>query len=318
MNLENLRLRASSDGNIRNAMRNEARFMLQQEFENDVSVNEDFFLCDGIVPKKPLLIRLFNDKYTSGSGYVKNYAVRIADSLKIGQLLYDCCENVYWICKSCFKMGGIYSTGLLFRCIEMPLKWQDESGAIFEYPVFDYAGFNTGETDKRVVNVGEGQHKLTTIADKNTVKLKHGKRFFWDRDVENPAVFKITQNDCTSMYYDKGLVILSIEENQYNKDLDDIGQWLCDYKESENKSLPLLYNGDGNIRIGRSRRVWVDTSDNVVWNYTARQGIVFEENGASIKITCPVDERLIGTKIKIEAVVSGEKSECEFEVVGGV
>lgn len=318
MDLGNLKLRASSDGCLRNAIRNESRFMFEQEFENDVSINDDFFLCDGITPKKPLLIRLFEDKYTSTGGFVRSYAVKMADALRIGELLYDCEENIYWLCKSCYKKGGIYCTGLLLRCIEMPLKWQDDEGNIFEYPVFDYTGFNADETDYKIANVGEGKHKLTTIADKNTVKLKHDKRFFWDRDVENPTVYKITQNDCTTMYYDKGLVTLTITEDQYNKDTDSIEQWLCDYIEPKNKALPLLYNGDGNIRIGRSRRVWVDTDDAVVWTCTAENGVVFEENGSSIKIICPLDESLIDTKIRVEAEVNGEKSECAFEIVGGV
>lgn len=318
MDLGNLKIRASSDGSIRKAIRNESRFMFEHEFENDVSISEDMFLCDGVTPKKPVLIRLFDEKYTSVGGFVKSYAVKIADALKIGELLYDCEENTYWICKSCYKKGGIYCTGALLRCIEMPLKWQDDNGNIFEYPVFDYTGFNADVTDYKIVNVGEGKHKLTTIADKNTVKLKHDKRFFWDRDTENPTVFKITQNDCTTLFYDKGLITLTITEDQYNKDTDSIEQWICNFKETDNSNLSLQYNGDNSIRIGRSRRVWIDTEDKVVWNCLAENGVVFEENGASVKIICPLDENLIGTKIRVKAEVNGNISECEFDIVGGV
>lgn len=318
MNLDNLKLRASSDGSLRKAIRNESRFMFEQEFENDVSISEDIFLCDGITPKKPILIRLFDDKYTSTGGFIKSYAVKISDALQVGELLYDCEANVYWICKSCYKKGGIYCSGLLLRCIEMPLKWQDDEGNVFEYPVFDYTGFNADITDYKIVNVGEGKHKLTTIADKNTFKLKHDKRFFWDRDVENPTVFKITQNDCTTHFYDKGLIVLTIMEDQYNKDTDSIEQWVCDYKEPSENCFQLQYNGDNSIRIGRSRRVWVDTEESVVWDCSAENGVVFEQNGYSIKIICPLDENLIGTKIHIKAIVNGVDSECEFEIIGGV
>ncbi len=318
MNLNNLRLRASSDGSLRKAIQNESRFMFEHEFVNDVSVSEDMFICDGITPKTPVTIRLFEDKYTSNGGFVKSYAVKMSDALKIGELLYNCEENIYWICKSSYKKGGIYCTGLLLRCIEMPLKWQDDEGNVFEYPMFDHTGFNADVTDYKIINVGEGKHKLITIADKNTLKLKHDKRFFWDRDTENPTVYKVTQNDNTTMFYDKGLVTLTIAEDQYNGETDSIEHWLCDYVKPVNGALPIQYNGDKYIRIGRSRRVWADTSDTVVWNYPVKNGVVFEESGNALKIVCALDENLIGDTIRIGAAVNGETSECEFKIIGGV
>lgn len=318
MSYENLKLRLHNNGSLRQAMIDDARFMLDCEFENDVSAENDICLCEGIVPKRPLSIRLFKDKVTTGGGYTKNYAVRIKDGLHIGNLLYDCDESVYWLCKSAFKKGGIYCTGVLQRCVEMPIKWQDDDGNVFEYPVFDYSQFNSDETDYNVVNIGEGKRKLTTIADDNTVRLKHGKRFFWDRNTEDPTVMKVTQNNSTSMFYDRGLVILTVIENQYNPSVDNLTEWVCDYKEPKAKSLMLEWNGDRHIRLGRSRRVWVDTDKTVEWSVNAGSGVTFEQTGSSVKISVPLDERLFGSIIRVCAVVDGEKSECEFEIVGGV
>ena len=321
MGYDTLKLRLQSGGSLRKSMIDDARFMFDCEFENDVSAENDFCLCEGVTPKKPLSIRLFKDRVTSSGGYTKNFAVRLCDSLYIGDLLYDCDENAFWLCKSAVKKGSIYCTGTLQRCVEMPLKWQDDEGNVFEYPVFDYSQFNSDETDYNVVNVGEGRRKLTTIADDNTVRLRHDKRFFWDRNTENPTVMKVTQNNSTSMFYDKGLVIITVIEDQYNPEKDNLAEWICDYKTPKAAAPSLQWNGDNRIRIGRSRRIWVDTESVVEWSIdsdSAARGISAEKSGSSVKISVPLDEKLIGEVVCVTAVINSKENRCEFEIIGGV
>ncbi len=318
MGYDTLKLRTHSDGNLRKAKIEDARFMFEHEFENDASYAPDLFICEGVCPKKPIGIRLYKNKFLSSGGFNIDFSVKIGDSLKVGDLLYDCDENVYWICKASYKNAGIYCNGTLLRCIEMPLKWQDGMGKIFEYPVFNYTQFNSDETDYKIMNVGDGKHRLVTIADENTIKLGHDKRFFWGRDKENPSVFKVTQNDSATMFYDKGLVKLTLSEDQYNSSRDNINEWICDYKKITNTELDLQYNGDNYIRVGRSRRVWVDTDAVIKWDIQADSKITVEQSGNSVKVFCPMDETLIGDKIVIRASVGDLHSECEFEIIGGV
>ena len=318
MSYENLKLRLHNNGSLRQAKIDDARFMFDCEFENDVSAENDICLCEGVEPRKPLAIRLFKDRMTTGGGYTKNYAVRFKDSLQVGDLLYDCDDSTYWLCKSAFKKGGIYCTGTLQRCVEMPIKWQDDDGNVFEYPVFDYSQFNSDETDFSIVNVGEGRRKLTTIADDNTVKLKHDKRFFWDRNLESPTVMKVTQTNSTSMFYDKGFIVLTVIESQYNPTTYNLTEWICDYKEPESVALILQFRGEKTIRIGRSKRVWVDTENVVAWDIEAENGITVEKNGSNVKIIVAADESLVGGIVRVIAVMNGEKSECEFKIIGGV
>lgn len=89
MSYDTLKLRLHSNESLRQAQIDDARFMFDCEFENDVSAENDFCLCEGITPKKPLAIRLFKDKVTTGGGYSKSFAVKLGDSLHIGDLLYD-------------------------------------------------------------------------------------------------------------------------------------------------------------------------------------------------------------------------------------
>lgn len=318
MGYETLKLRTGNEGNIANVMRKHGRFLMDMEIENDVSCAPDIFICDGITPKKPIIIRMYENKFSSTDGFTMKFSVKIEDSLKIGDLLYDCDENVYWLCKNSHKNAGIYCSGTLLRCIEMPLKWQDDKGNVFEYPVFDYTQFNTDETDYKVINVGDGKHRLVTIADENTIRLGHDKRFFWGRDKENPPVFKISQNDSTTMFYDKGLIKLTLSEDQYNSEEDSIDEWICNYKKIVKTDIALQFNGDKFLRIGRSRRVWVDTEETVEWSVNANSTITVEYDNNSVKIFCPVDETLIGEKIIVCAAVGSASNECEFEIVGGV
>lgn len=315
-----LKLRTQGEGNLAEVMRKNGRMLMDMEFENDVSYAPDFFICEGVCPKKPIGIRLYTNKFLTSGGFNIDFSVKIGDSLKVGDLLYDCDENVYWLCKAAYKNAGIYCNGTLLRCIEMPLKWQDSKGKIFEYPVFDFTQFNSDETDYKIVNVGEGKHRLVTIADENTIRLGHDKRFFWSRDRENPSVFKITQNDSTTMFYDKGLIKLTLSEDQYNSSKDDINEWICDYKQVANTELHLQYNGDNYIRVGRSRRVWIDNVNNseIKWDIQADSRIAVEYGENSVKVFCPMDETLIGEKIVIRATVGDLHSECGFEIIGGV
>ncbi len=315
---DTLRLRTGGEGNIANVMRKNGRFLMDMEIENDVSAAPDIFICEGTTPEKPLTIRMYENKYSAANGFTVKFSVKIGDSLKIGDLLYDCNENVYWVCKDSHKNAGIYCSGTLLRCIEMPLKWQDDKGNIFEYPVFDYSQFASDVTDFRILNVGDGKHRLVIIADENTIRLGHDKRFFWGRNREKPSVFRLTQNDSTTMFYDKGLIKLTLSEDQYNPETDDIVQWLCDYKKSVNNGLALNFGGNNFLRIGGIKRVWAETKGTVNLDITADSRISFENAGNSVKIACPLDENLIGQKVVICASAGDQRGECEFEIIGGV
>lgn len=286
---------------------------LARDFENTLDIVEfTKFLSD-----EKIRLEIKKEIKNSSFGYQREFTSLISAPVEHGDAFFDNKTNCYWLCSEVTCKSDLYYAGKLTRCNNM-LKWQDKDGNIFEYPVFDYTGFNSDETDKQLINVGEGKHKLVTIADTNTFKLKHDKRFFLDRDTENPTVFKITQNDNTSGFYDKGLVTLTIEEDQYNKDTDNIEQWLCDYKQVAAESLPIQFNGEKYIRIGRSRRIWIDTEENVEWIFPKISGVSFEKTGSSLKIILSMNDNLIGKKISVSAIANGSRSECEFEIIGGV
>ncbi len=319
MGYDIMKLRMSPDNGIRSALVNDSRFLLKQEFENCASYADSFALCDGIAPSRYIKIRFKKEKYSSSNGFTRNFITQMSDKIVVGDLLYDCENNNYWICKSSSDNGGLYRFGVLIRCGAMPLRWQDNSGNILEYPIFDYSQFTSDETDFRIINVGDGKHRLVTVADKNTIELTHDKRVFWSRSRENPTVYTISQNDSTTMFYDKGLVKITLSEDQYNSDKDNLELRICDYKKPFKENHDIKFDGDNRIRIGRSRRLWVASESCVKWLVEPSESVLTEIDGNNILLKIKSDVKLVGTKIIVAAEFeNGEKSECEFEIIGGV
>ena len=170
----------------------------------------------------------------------------------VGDLLYDKKRNLYWICIESFDRDEILCAGKLVRCNYI-MKWQDDDKNIFEYPVFEINStqYNSGEFGDKTMTLGSSQHLITAIADKNTIALNHGHRFFWDRNTVDPTVFKLTQNDTTAMNYDKGLIKITVTEDQYNPKTDSIENWLCDYFKVS--TVTITYSGNPTIRVGGTK-----------------------------------------------------------------
>lgn len=164
------------------------------------------------------------------SGYQKSFTSIITAPVQHGDTFCNSGDNTYWICTEVMCKSGLYYFGKLTRCNNF-LKWQDKSKNIFEYPVFDVNStqYNSGESSDRIMTLGSSQHLLTIVADENTIALKNGHRFFLDRNTAEPTVFRLTQNDTTAVNYDRGLVKLTVTEDQYNPERDSIENWICNY-----------------------------------------------------------------------------------------
>ena len=216
------------------------------------------------------------------------------------------------MCKS-----GLYYDGKLTRCNNI-LKWQDENKHIFEYPVFDINStqYNSGEFGYKTMTLGSSQHLLTIVADENTIALNHGHRFFWDRNTVDPTVFKLTQNDTTAVNYDRGIVKLTVTEDQYNPKTDSIENWLCDYFKVS--TVTITYSGNPTIRVGGTKTLNVDTTETVTWSVESDVGATITPNGNSVKVKCPNDMSFVDKTITVKAAVGSDVGECILTITGGL
>lgn len=322
--------RMKLDGSsIRQSKINNAKRLMENQLETDPSYNEYFVVWEYGVDTDNFVeqpIKLYNRKYSSANGYTVQFETLIDRTIPIGTVLYDTDEQIYYLCTESFNKDKILNNGKLTRCNDF-LKWQDDSGKVFEYPVFDINStqYNSGVQGDKVMTLGSTQHMLTITADENTIVLEHDKRFFSDRNIKHPTVFKLTQNDTTALNYDKGLLHLTITEDEYNPDTDSIENWLCDYfKPKVSQPIEITYTGDPIIRVGGSAKTFTaNTTETVTWELitVAEQNkyITMTVTDNKCKIKCSNNELLIGSSIKLKCTdTSGNIGELLIDIVGGV
>ena len=251
------------------------------------------------------------------SGYQKEFTSLITAPVQHGDTFYNKDEGLYWICTEVMCKSGLYYDGKLTRCNNI-IKWQDENKHIFEYPVFDINStqYNSGEFGDKTMTLGSSQHLLTIVADENTIALNHGHRFFWDRNTVDPTVFKLTQNDTTAVNYDRGIVKLTVTEDQYNPKTDSIENWLCDYFKTS--AVNITYSGNPTIRVGGIKTLNVDTTETVTWSVESDVGATITPNGNSVKVKCPNDMSFVDKTITVKATVGSDVGECILTITGGV
>ena len=251
------------------------------------------------------------------SGYQKEFTSLITAPVQHGDTFYNEDEGLYWICTEVMCKSGLYYDGKLTRCNNI-LKWQDENKHIFEYPVFDINStqYNSGEFGDKTMTLGSSQHLLTIVADENTIALNHGHRFFWDRNTVDPTVFKLTQNDTTAVNYDRGIVKLTVTEDQYNPKTDSIENWLCDYFKVS--TVTITYSGNPTIRVGGTKTLNVDTTETVTWSVESDVGATITPNGNSVKVKCPNDMSFVDKTITVKSAVGSDVGECILTITGGL
>lgn len=320
--------RMKLDGNsIRQSKINDAKILMENQLETDPSYNEYFVIWEHDVNAEDFVeqpIKLYNRKYSSANGYTVQFETLIGKTIPIGTVLYDTDEQIYYLCTESFNKDKILNNGKLTRCNNF-LKWQDDSGKIFEYPVCDINStqYNSGVQGDKVMTLGSTQHMLTIMADENTIALDHDKRFFNDRNTISPTVFKLTQNDTTALNYDKGLLHITITEDEYDPKTDSIENWLCDYiKPNSPTPIEIIYTGKPVIRIGGSAKTFTaNTVEDVAWaiddNLNGTVSVV--SNGNTCKVKCAFNEDIVNQTFTLSCTdESGNIGTVEITITGGV
>lgn len=320
--------RMKLDGNsIRQSKINDAKILMENQLETDPSYNEYFVIWEHDVDTDDFVeqpIKLYNRKYSSANGHTVQFETLIDKTIPIGTVLYDTDEQIYYLCTESFNEDKILNNGKLTRCNNF-LKWQDDSGKVFEYPVFDINStqYNSGVQGDKVMTLGSAQHMLTITADENTIALDHDKRFFNDRNTKLPTVFKLTQNDTTALNYDKGLLHITITEDEYDPKTDSIENWLCDYiKPNSSTPIEIIYTGKPVIRIGGSVKTFTaNTTEDVAWavdnNFNGAVSVV--SNGNTCKVRCDFDEDIVNRTFTLSCTDESRNiGTVEITITGGV
>lgn len=307
---------------------NDGRLLMSEQLITDPSYQEfdiwEFGVASDDFVKQPL--KLYDRKYSSANGFTAKYETLWNKFIPIGTVLYDSKYDEYYICVESFDKDEILNNGKIVRCNGW-LKWQNETGKIYEYPVFDINStqYNSGVDGNKIMTLGSTQHMLSITADDNTIPLRHDKRFFIDRNKVEPTVFKLTQNDTTALNYDKGVIRLTVTEDQYNPDADSIENWLCDYiKPVVTHPIEITFIGNPVIRVGGSAKTFTANTDKTVtWEIVKTpeqtEYITTVVTNNKCKIKCSNNELLIGSSVKLKCTdTDGNIGEILIDIVGGV
>lgn len=301
---------------------NVIRKRLERDFYNTLDV-ETF---TNFITGETIDLNINKQSKSDISGYQKDFTSLITAPVEHGDTLYDEDNKIYWICTEVMCKSGLYYDGKLTRCNNF-LKWQDNSGKVFEYPIFDMNStqYNSGVQSDKILTLGSTQHMLKIVADENTIALEHDKRFFSDRNVKHPTVFKLTQNDTTALNYDRGILNLTITEDEFNPKTDSIEDWLCDYiKPNSPTPIEITHTGDSIIRVGGSAKTFTaDTIETVTWELITtdmqNKYVTMTANDNKCKVKCLNNELLIGSNVKLKcADINGNTGELLIDIVGGV
>ena len=302
--------------------------VIHKRLERDFYKSLDIETFVNFITNDSINLNINKQSRSDVSGYQKDFTSLITAPIQHGDTFYNEKEKTYWICTEVMCKSGLYYDGKLTRCNNI-LKWQDDNGKVFEYPVFDVNStqYNSGVRSDKTIMLGSTQHMLTIIADENTIALEHDKRFFFDRNTKSPTVFKLTQNDTTALNYDRGLLHLTVTEDQYNPKTDNIDLMICDYFEIElsetSSPIEITYVGNPTVRIGGSKTFRVKET---AVTFTMSIADMFKDmvsfkqvDDFSCKVSVKNNEMAVGANLKIIAISkNGDKGELLINIVGGV
>lgn len=235
-------------------------------------------------------------------------------SFECGDYVYF--ENNYWIVVAKPSNNKIYEKALVEIC-NYTLTFQNSTGTILSYPCVKETSSSVGIDEGSVINIPDGTVTIKLPFDSETVKLDVDDRFFIDDlSVDTPQVYAISHPDRTTYKYgSKGLIKLTMKQNQYNPLTDRKDLSICDYFTPSSTPTTGTYAKiivSGSLTIGTSRTLTAkfyesDGTENtsITANWTINRPTGLESyfdvdiDGSTCKITITDDDY-----ITVDSVVS--------------
>ena len=270
---------------------------------------------------------LLNNKTFSEAPRIFNYQIKkdFIHTINV-ETIYK--EEYMWLCSSSYIFHDLYCKGSFWRC-NYTLCWQNKEFERIETPCFiqNSSQANDGIEGNNVLRIGNDQLLIIVPCNKETLALKRGKRFFIDKNKENPTVYELTR--IISVPYgdwDKGCIGLICSETQYNPDTDSIEEWLCNYNtvnETPIANIEITCSSP-QIRCGGSAKTFTAKTDKTVtWSMVLldiqKDFITLNDIGNNqCKIKCLLNNNIIGSSFKLVATTNDTAQELLINIIGGV
>lgn len=311
------------------------------EVLTETKLGQTVFLCNGLYDietglfetefeTQAVIQNVTPDAYTQG--FKRQILTRISDMLVNYKYVKAKDTKGDWQIYLIMTMpdqNHIYTKSVIHEC-NYTLRWQNKQGTIYNYPCFieDASQYNSGVNDvNSVIRTPYNQLMCWISFDDNTIGLKRDRRMFIDyTTVYPPEVYKITSTSKVPYSYnDKRIIRLLFTEDAYNPDTDNLDLLICDYCSSSDIPQPtepivIQYSGNPEIKIGGRKTFRVDSEDSVTFSLVTssvnENKVSIEPNNNQCLLRCINDVSIIGSHIKLIAMVNGEQSDLSITIKG--
>lgn len=230
-----------------------------------------------------------------------------------------------WIITEARADDTTHKTGKMHQCNHLFRFQNFSSDIIEEWGYIDQSGYSSTVTGTNQIQKSEEQVAIYMPYNENTKKIFVDKRLashvaYEQTGREILSTYKITSASPVSKSFNQGdhLLLLKAVRDVYNEQADNLELQICDYippqdvDPPEEHLLRCSIEGESTIKLGRTKSfrgrfysvddTTVDESIIGKWTYpqeASERGILFEENGNSLKIYVPFNEELIGFSFEI-------------------
>ena len=311
--------------------RREAVARVSVDFYKSLDVDK-YLTFDKGVTDTAVMLNTYDRKYSHYNGVEQKFTTLLDADVEAGDLVYCEKQDEWWLTMTSAPIDYIYRQGLMFLC-DTTIKWKDEQGHIWEYPVSanNATQYNSGIFQGKTINYVTNQFKLYTKADENVCGLRIDQRFFLGKVTAIPEVFQLTQIDTVALGYGRGVAMLTLLRSIYNPETDDIETGICQYKEDPDH-IPTDHSGNININvygqpqlfIGDSKAVTADV-DNCTWTilepaFAELINIVQTDTNSAI-LSLPLSDEAMTAVGHVFTVVctsdNGKSGTRTFQIIGG-
>lgn len=242
-----------------------ARQIIERDYFKSLDVDKFLMFNQGLTDTEYWL-NVYDRDYSHYDGVEQKFTCPMKADVEAGDMLYDPAQDEYWLVQTSNPVDYIYRKGKMILC-DTFIKWQDDEGNIWEYPVADNntTQYNSGIYQGKLVDYVTSQHRLSTVCDANVCNLKIDMRFFLGKVTSIPEVFRLTQIDTTSLGYGKSIAQLTVLRSTYNPETDDITTGICQMKETVDETpnehtgnISINFDGEPIIYIGDKKTFTAD------------------------------------------------------------
>lgn len=171
----------------------------------------------------------------------KWFKCRPHEKLYVGDLVY--LDGVYYLIQEANATNDKIQSSKAVEC-NWVIKWICPiSHKILECPAYiqNSTKYNSGKYEAKFIDYGTSQVYVEVPANEQTIYIDTDMRFFLDKNKINPSVYEVTQVDhYTYNYQNRGICHISMSEDKYNPDKDNIDLMLPDYWVDKTKNISVL------------------------------------------------------------------------------